>query len=81
VSRARQVGRGRGAVLLRARPDPASLRQLPFWQRALWFLFVGWWACGIALSIAYVASLTIVLLPVGLMIFNRVPAVMTLQRN
>lgn len=55
--------------------------QLPFWQRALWFLFVGWWACALAMTVAYVASLTVVLLPVGLMIFNRVPAVMTLQRN
>jgi len=55
--------------------------QLPFWQRALWFIFVGWWACALAMSVAYVASLTVVLLPVGLMIFNRVPAVMTLQRN
>jgi uncharacterized membrane protein YccF (DUF307 family) len=56
-------------------------QQLPFWQRALWFLFVGWWACAAAMAVAYLASLTIVLLPVGLMIFNRVPAVMTLQRN
>jgi uncharacterized membrane protein YccF (DUF307 family) len=56
-------------------------RQLPFWQRALWFLFVGWWACGIAMTIAYLLSLTVVLLPLGLMIFNRIPAVMTLQRN
>jgi uncharacterized membrane protein YccF (DUF307 family) len=56
-------------------------RQHPFWQRALWFLLVGWWACGVAMFVAYVLSLTIILLPVGLMIFNRVPAVMTLQRN
>jgi uncharacterized membrane protein YccF (DUF307 family) len=55
--------------------------QLPFWQRALWFLFVGWWACALAMAVAYLASLTVVLLPIGLMIFNRVPAVMTLQRN
>ena len=56
-------------------------RQLPFWQRALWFVFIGWWACGIAMAVAYLLSLTVLLLPVGLMIFNRVPAVMTLQRN
>jgi uncharacterized membrane protein YccF (DUF307 family) len=63
------------------RISTGGARQLPFWQRALWFLFVGWWACAIAMFVAYVASLTVVLLPVGLMIFNRVPAVMTLQRN
>ena len=55
--------------------------QRAFWQRALWFVFVGWWACGLAMTVAYVLSLTVILLPVGLMIFNRVPAVMTLQRN
>jgi uncharacterized membrane protein YccF (DUF307 family) len=55
--------------------------QRPFWQRALWFLFVGWWACGVAMVAAYLLCLTVVLLPVGLMVFNRLPAVMTLQRN
>lgn len=55
--------------------------QRPFWQRALWFVLVGWWACGLAMAVAYLLCLTLVLLPVGLMIFNRVPAVMTLQRN
>ena len=56
--------------------------QLPFWQRALWFVFVGWWACGLAMGVAYLLCLTtVLLLPVGLMIFNRIPSVMTLQRN
>jgi uncharacterized membrane protein YccF (DUF307 family) len=55
--------------------------QLPFWQRALWFVLIGWWACGIAMAVAYLLSLTVILSPVGLMIFNRVPAVMTLQKN
>jgi uncharacterized membrane protein YccF (DUF307 family) len=56
-------------------------KQHPFWQRALWFVCVGWWGCLVAMLAAYVLSLTIVLLPAGLMVFNRVPAVMTLQRN
>jgi uncharacterized membrane protein YccF (DUF307 family) len=55
--------------------------QLPIWQRALWFVFVGWWACGVAMALAYLMCLTVVLLPLGLMLFNRVPAVLTLQRN
>jgi uncharacterized membrane protein YccF (DUF307 family) len=55
--------------------------QRPFWQRALWFLFVGWWACAVAMYLAYFLCLTIVLFPLGLMLFNRVPAVLTLQRN
>jgi uncharacterized membrane protein YccF (DUF307 family) len=56
-------------------------RQLPFWQRALWFVFVGWWACIFAMYAAYLLCLTVVLIPVGLMVFNRIPAVLTLQRN
>jgi uncharacterized membrane protein YccF (DUF307 family) len=63
------------------RIDTGGARQRPFWQRALWFVLVGWWACGIAMAAAYVMCLTVLLLPLGLMIFNRVPAVMTLQRN
>jgi uncharacterized membrane protein YccF (DUF307 family) len=55
--------------------------QRPFWQRAIWFVLVGWWACGLAMVVAYLMCLTILLLPIGLMVFNRVPAVMTLQRN
>ncbi len=56
-------------------------KQRPFWQRGLWFVLVGWWASGLAMVLAYLLCVTILLLPVGLMIFNRVPEVMTLQRN
>jgi uncharacterized membrane protein YccF (DUF307 family) len=55
--------------------------QRPFWMRALWFIAVGWWATGIVMTAAYLLCLTIIGLPPGLMIFNRVPAVMTLHRN
>jgi uncharacterized membrane protein YccF (DUF307 family) len=55
--------------------------QHAWWIRALWFVGVGWWACALAMVVAYGLSLTVVLLPVGLMVFNRIPAVMTLQRN
>jgi hypothetical protein len=51
--------------------------QRPIWMRSLSFLCVGWLCDGGP----YLLCLTIILLPVGLMIFNRVPAVMTLQRN
>jgi uncharacterized membrane protein YccF (DUF307 family) len=55
--------------------------QRPFWQRAVWFLLIGWWACAAAMYVAYALCLTVILIPVGLMLFNRVPAVLTLQRN
>jgi uncharacterized membrane protein YccF (DUF307 family) len=47
--------------------------------RAIWFIFVGWWATGILLAIAYVFSLTIILLPIAFVLFNVVPTVLTLR--
>jgi uncharacterized membrane protein YccF (DUF307 family) len=63
------------------RINTGGASQLPFWQRALWFIFVGWWACAVAMYLAYFLCLTIILFPLGLMLFNRIPAVLTLQRN
>jgi len=67
--------------MARSTSPPAAPCSCRFWQRALWFVCVGWWAVGLAMLLAYALCLTLVLLPVGLMLFNRVPAVMTLQRN
>jgi uncharacterized membrane protein YccF (DUF307 family) len=47
--------------------------------RAIWFVFIGWWATGILLSVAYLMSLTIVLLPIAFVLFNVVPTVLTLR--
>ena len=47
--------------------------------RAVWFLFIGWWLSAAAIGVAYFACLTIVGLPLGFMIFNRLPAIMTLR--
>ena len=47
--------------------------------RAIWFIFIGWWATGILLSVAYLMSLTIVLLPLSFVLFNAVPTVLTLR--
>ena len=47
--------------------------------RAIWFLFIGSWLSAAAIFVAYFACLTIVGLPLGFMIFNRLPAIMTLR--
>ena len=49
--------------------------------RVVYFVLVGWWAALIWMTIAYFLSLTILLLPVGLMMLNRLPEVFTLHRN
>jgi uncharacterized membrane protein YccF (DUF307 family) len=57
-----------------------TVEQLPLWLRAVYFLLVGWWAGAIYLAIAWFLCVLIVTLPIGLWLFNRVGAVMTLLR-
>ena len=57
-----------------------ELRQRPFLVRAAWFLLVGWWWSGIWLGIAWLLSITIVLLPVALDMVRRAPFMTTLKR-
>jgi uncharacterized membrane protein YccF (DUF307 family) len=47
--------------------------------RAIWFLFIGWWVGFYWILIAAVLNSTIIGLPLGLMMFNAVPKVMTLK--
>ncbi len=59
-----------------ARPDQRGPSLL---VRALWFVFIGWWLSGVAIAVAYFCCVTILLLPFGFMIFNRLPAILTLR--
>jgi len=56
-------------------------QQQNFLIRALYFLLVGWWAGYIWANLAYFCCLTLILLPVGVMMFDRLPLVLTLRRN
>ena len=47
--------------------------------RALYFIFIGWWAGLIWLNIGYLFVLTVIGLPVGLLMLNRLPAILTLK--
>lgn len=47
--------------------------------RAAYFLLVGWWLTGLWLSVAWLLVVTLVLLPVGIRMINRVPFVLTLK--
>jgi uncharacterized membrane protein YccF (DUF307 family) len=49
--------------------------------RAVWFLLVGWWATGIWLSVAWLLNVTIIGIPLGIMMINKVPLVLTLKRR
>lgn len=47
--------------------------------RALWYLFVGWWATGIWLGIAWLLNVTIIGIPLGIKMINMVPKILTLK--
>jgi uncharacterized membrane protein YccF (DUF307 family) len=47
--------------------------------RIVWYLFVGWWLTGFVITVAYLAALSIIGLPLGFYLFNRIPTVLTLR--
>ena len=47
--------------------------------RVLWYIFLGWWLSGLAIGIGWLLAVTIIGLPLAFMIFNRIPAIMTLR--
>jgi uncharacterized membrane protein YccF (DUF307 family) len=47
--------------------------------RMVWWLFIGWWASGLVVGIAWLALVTIVGIPFGIWLINRLPTVLTLR--
>ena len=58
----------------------APIEQVPWWVRGIWFLLVGWWASFFTMAIAWALIVLVITLPLGLMLFNRVPFVASLYR-
>lgn len=52
---------------------------VPLLLRILYFFLFGWWATGIWINAAWFLNLTVVGLPFGLWMLNRVPQVLTLR--
>jgi uncharacterized membrane protein YccF (DUF307 family) len=50
-----------------------------FLVRALWYIFIGWWLSGFAIALDWLLAVTLVGLPLAFMLFNRIPAIMTLR--
>lgn len=55
--------------------------QRPLSMRALYFVLVGWWAALLWMALAYLLCLTIIGIPLGILLLNRLPEVYTLHRN
>ena len=47
----------------------------------LYFMFIGWWAGYIWLNIGFFFCALIITLPLGLVMLNRLPPVLTLRNN
>lgn len=54
-------------------------QQLPFILRVIWFFVLGWEVTGAWILVAWFLNLTIIGLPLGLWMINRVPQVLTLK--
>lgn len=48
--------------------------------RALYFLLIGWWLSALWIEAAYALCVSIIGLPVGLWMYDRVPALVSLRR-
>lgn len=54
-------------------------RSIPLILRILWFIFIGWEVTGIWILVAWALNVSIIGLPLGLWMIDRVPFVLTLQ--
>ncbi len=69
-----QVAKGRWVY------EPAGAAQYPFLLRALYFVLVGWWLSALWMGLASFVCTTIIGLPVGIWMFDLVPALVSLER-
>jgi uncharacterized membrane protein YccF (DUF307 family) len=58
---------------------PNATAEPPLIARAVWFVFVGLWVGQLWLILAWLLNLTVIGLPLGLWMLNRMPQVMTLR--
>lgn len=59
----------------------AGAKQIAFIWRAIYFIFIGVWFSGIWMLLAYLALITVVLIPAAFWMYDRVAAITTLRRN
>lgn len=53
--------------------------ELPILLRALWFFLIGWELGTLVVGVGYILCLTLIGLPIGIWLLNRVPKALTLS--
>jgi uncharacterized membrane protein YccF (DUF307 family) len=62
-------------VVVMASPEPNLL------IRVIWFIFIGWWLSQLVLLLGWLLNLTILLIPAGVFVLNRIPQAATLKSS
>ena len=62
-------------IVVMASPEPNLL------IRAIWFVFIGWWLSQLVILLGWFLNITIVLIPAGVFVLNRVPQAATLKSS
>jgi len=76
-SRRLQIVQTEAGVVVVSHADRA---QRPWWQRAIWYVLVGWWAVSMWMLLAWVASVTLLLMPLGFWMYGQTGKIQTLRR-
>lgn len=58
----------------------STVAQRGFLGRAAYFIVIGWWFGAFWSALAWLLCILLLTLPLGVMMYNRLPAVMTLRR-
>ena len=72
--------RGRRVIEVQANGAVRDAPQISMLLRIPYFLLVGWWASALWLSVAYALCMSVIGIPIGFLMFDLTPAIVSLKR-